>query len=46
MFACWLGNVQIKAFGGGRSLGFFVLFPSGKREGRKRRDENCTAVSF
>ena len=37
-------HVQIKAFGGERS--FFVLSPSGRREGRKHRDEKCTAVSF
>jgi len=37
-------HVQIKAFGRERS--FFVLSPSGRREGRKHRDEKCTAVSF
>lgn len=38
-------HVQIKAFGEGRSLDFFVLFTPVRRRGRKRRDENyVTAV--
>lgn len=37
-------HMQIKAFGEDRSLGFFVLFTSVRRTGRKRRDENCIAA--
>lgn len=37
-------HMQIKAFGEGRSLGFFVLFTSVRRRGRKCRDENCIAA--
>lgn len=44
MFLLICDHVQIKAFGEDRSLGYFVLFTSVRRRGRKCRDENSIAA--